>query len=220
MGLKDVELGKDVRIAQPALFDLLGVTYRLHPPAVAGNRWRWERSDSAFPRAYFAPGPILVSEGEGDTLLAHEQDALARLIGIDARAAVLLHGRAAEAALAALSNAGQTAFEPYRPVPIASRTAHRLAVDVTLDRPGILVLNEPFFPGWRALDGAREIPVLRANVLFRALVLTPGEHHLALEFAPAPWRVGGWISGGAMLVTLGLGIMALGRARRSLGASA
>ena len=65
----------------------------------------------------------------------------------------------------------------------------------------------------RARDGEREIPVLRANVLFRALALAPGEHRLELEFAPESWRIGGWISAGAALTTLALGAAALARKR-------
>ena len=84
-----------------------------------------------------------------------------------------------------------------------------------LDRPGILVLNEPFFPGWRAHDGARELPILRANVLFRALALSPGTHHLSLEFAPPAWRIGWWISLGTAALVFGLGILSLRKRRRS-----
>jgi hypothetical protein len=198
--------------ARPVLFDLLGVSYLLHPPVVAGGMWRWERSTEAFPRAYLAPGPVLVPEGEGTARLASEQDALARLAALDPRAQVLLHGRAAESALAAIGADDGRAFEPYRPVPLASRTANRLALEVQLAQPGILVLNEPFFPGWQARDGGREVPLLRANVLFRALVLGPGEHRIELEFAPISWRIGRWITVAAALTTLALAGLALGRA--------
>jgi hypothetical protein len=51
--------------------------------------------------------------------------------------------------------------------------------------------------------------VLRANVLFRALALTPGAHHLALEFAPPAWRIGWWISLGTAALVLGLGVLSL-----------
>ena len=196
------------RIAEPALFDLLGVTYRL----LSVPDWHWERSPSAFPRAYLVSRPIVVPEEEGFSL-AREREALARLVRINPRSSVLLHGAAAEQALAPLRSTGADAFEPYRSVAVASRTAHRLKLDVTLTRPGILVLNEPFFPGWRAHDGEREVPVLRANVLFRALALTPGEHHLELEFAPESWRVGGWISASALATTLALVAAALARTR-------
>ena len=200
---------------EPVLFDLLGVTHMLHPPSANARAWRWERSAAAFPRAYVVPGPIVVSEGEGDTLMARELEALERLAALDPRTAVLLHGSAAETALADIGAASGGAFEPYRPVPLTTRTANRLTLDVDLDRPGILVLNEPFFPGWRAHDGARELPILRANVLFRALALSPGTHHLSLEFAPPAWRIGWWISLGTAALVFGLGILSLRKRRGS-----
>jgi hypothetical protein len=193
---------------QPVLFDLLGVTHVLHPPSGNARAWRWERSAGAFPRAYLVPGPIVVPEGAGDTLMQRELDALERLVVLDPRTAVLLHGSDAEQALAATGIASETALEPYRAVPLGTRTANRLTLDVHVDRPAILVLNEPFFPGWGAYDDDRPLPVLRANVLFRALALTPGTHHLSLEFAPLAWRVGWWISVAAIAVVFALGLIA------------
>jgi hypothetical protein len=187
---------------EPVLFDLLGVTHVLHPPSGTARGWRWKRSAGALPRAYLVPGPLVVPEGEGDALIPREVDALERLATLDPHTHVLLHGPVAEAALAVSGVGPGAALEAYRPVPLAARTANRLALDVHLERPGILVLNEPFFPGWRASDGAHPVPILRANVLFRALVLGPGEHHITLEFAPPAWRAGWWISLGAAAVTL------------------
>jgi hypothetical protein len=197
---------------QPVLFDLLGVTHVLHPPSETTERWRWERSADAFPRAYLVPGPTVEAEGEGDAMLPREVEALERLAALDPHAHVLLHGRAAEAALAAIGAVPGAELEAYRPVPLAARTANRLALDVHLDRPGILVLNEPFFPGWQARDGAHAVPLLRANVLFRALALEPGDHHLTLEFAPVAWRIGWWISVVAVALTLALAASPVNRA--------
>ncbi len=177
----------------PVLFDLLGVTHFLRPASDREGDWRWERSATAFPRAYLAPGPIVVPEGAGATLVTREREALDRLEHLDPRQHVLLHGAAAEAALARVETATDE-LEPFRPVPLTTRAANRITLTATLERPGILVLNEPFFPGWRAWDGETELPVLRANVLFRAVVLAPGRHDLRLEFAPTSWRLGWWIS--------------------------
>jgi hypothetical protein len=192
---------------EPVLFDLLGVTHILHPPSEAARTWRWERSAGAFPRAYLVPGPIVVPEGDADAPIQSDVAALERLATLDPRTHVLLHGRAAEAALTAIGAGPGTALEAYRSVPLATRTANRLTLDVRLARPGILVLNEPFFPGWHARDGGDAIPVLRANVLFRALALTAGEHHIALEFVPLSWRAGWWISLGAATLTLALAVV-------------
>jgi hypothetical protein len=137
------------------------------------------------------------------------------LTQLDPRQQVLLHGTNVIAALTAAGATPSTSFEPFRPVPVAVRTANRIVLEVELERPGILILNEPFFPGWRALDGDAELPVLRANVLFRALALGVGDHRIALEFSPVAWRLGWWISVAAAVVTAGLGARAAYASLRS-----
>jgi hypothetical protein len=205
------DIGVPILATVPGLFDLLGVSHLLHPPRDEARAWRWERRASAFPRAYLVPGPIVVPEGQGDELMTAEINALFRLVDLDARHQVLLHGPAAETALAAIGATVGVPLEPFRPIPLTRRTANRIALAVHLDHPGILVLNEPFFPGWRARDGAVAMPVLRANGLFRALALTPGQHEIELEFSPAAWHVGWWVSAAALAVTLVLVLATLAR---------
>ena len=55
---------------------------------------------------------------------------------------------------------------------------------------GYVVLNDPYHPWWfAAVDGA-EAPVLRANVLFRAVAVPPGRHTVRFDFRPlaGAWR--------------------------------
>jgi hypothetical protein len=177
-------------VEEPVLFDLLGVTHVLRPLSEQPPRWQWDERPTAMPRAYLAPAPVVVPEGTDADEIAREVEVLARLVELDPRQAVLLDGTDAERALARAVVRPEQAFEPFRPVALAERRAHRLRLDVTLAAPGILVLNEPFFPGWRAWDAGAEIPVIRANGLFRALVLAPGDHQLTLEFAPRAWTIG------------------------------
>jgi len=47
-----------------------------------------------------------------------------------------------------------------------------------------VVLNDPYHPWWVAEVDGREVPVLRANVLFRAVRVGPGAHRVRFVFRP------------------------------------
>jgi hypothetical protein len=59
-------------------------------------------------------------------------------------------------------------------------------IEVTVDAAtgGVLVLNDVWHPWWRAtLDGA-PVEILRANVIFRAIVVPAGRHTVRFTFHP------------------------------------
>ena len=59
-------------------------------------------------------------------------------------------------------------------------------IEVRVDAPdgGFLLLNDVWHPWWRAtIDGA-PVEILRANVIFRAVALPPGEHVVRFAFNP------------------------------------
>jgi uncharacterized membrane protein YfhO len=51
-----------------------------------------------------------------------------------------------------------------------------------LSRPGYVVLLERYDSNWHALLDGREVPVLRANQLFRAVYAGPGQHQIRFEY--------------------------------------
>jgi len=59
-------------------------------------------------------------------------------------------------------------------------------VDVTAEAPGggFLLLTDAWHPWWRAEVDGRPAPVLKADVLFRAVALAPGRHRVRFYFAP------------------------------------
>ena len=59
-----------------------------------------------------------------------------------------------------------------------------VVIDVDAPAGGILVLNDVWHPWWRAtIDGAAA-DILRANVIFRAVVVPPGTHQVRFTFHP------------------------------------
>ena len=57
-----------------------------------------------------------------------------------------------------------------------------VAVDAPM--PAILLLNDVWHPWWRATLDGQPADILRANVIFRAVVLPPGTHNVRFTFAP------------------------------------
>ncbi len=74
-------------------------------------------------------------------------------------------------------------------------------LEVTTSEPGYLVLSDAFYPGWTATVGGNFAPILRADVLFRAVPIPAGTHNVIFNFEPTLWPLAALISG---IVWLGL----------------
>jgi hypothetical protein len=64
----------------------------------------------------------------------------------------------------------------------------RLVVDAK--KPGRLVLNDTWYPGWKADVDGRSVPIEHANVAFRAVRVPAGHHTVTFGYQPASARVG------------------------------
>ena len=95
---------------------------------------------------------------------------------VDPRKTVLLSRAPASLAAGALRAAG------------AARLVHyaNTEVEIAVDAPdgGLLLLNDVWHPWWRATLDGQPADILRANVIFRAVVLPPGTHKVRFTFAP------------------------------------
>lgn len=68
---------------------------------------------------------------------------------------------------------------------------------------GYVLFSETFVPGWRAFVDDREVPVVRANFMFRAVPITPGQHRVHMLYDPLPFKLGTIISGVTLLLVIG-----------------
>lgn len=77
---------------------------------------------------------------------------------------------------------------------VLERRPDGVRIEATANRPAYLVLVDAFYPGWRAtLDGS-SVPVLRANIGFRAVSMPAGRHRIEMTYRPAPLLWGSGIS--------------------------
>jgi len=83
---------------------------------------------------------------------------------------------------------------PSREVQVTERANDRVAVRAKLSRPGLLVISEGYYPGWRAVVDGIEAPVVRTNVMMRGVVLDAGEHEVVFHFRSRSIEVGAALS--------------------------
>jgi hypothetical protein len=77
---------------------------------------------------------------------------------------------------------------------------HLVNIQASLDRPGILVLADSFYPGWNAYVNGRQEKIYRANLFFRAVALSAGTHSVEFRYEPRSFAIGRAVS----IVTLSL----------------
>jgi hypothetical protein len=85
----------------------------------------------------------------------------------------------------------------WRAAAVLDRGPNHMAVRAS--GPGLLVLSEVAYPGWRLRVDGRPAAIETAHGLLRAVRLPEGEHLIELRFAPALPAIG-----------IGLGLLTLG----------
>jgi hypothetical protein len=84
---------------------------------------------------------------------------------------------------------------PLSLIPLSPEySPNAVKVEVALDRDGYLVLNDTYYPGWRAYVDGEEKEILRANYAFRAVPLESGQHTVFFEYDPLSFKMGFAIS--------------------------
>ena len=81
-----------------------------------------------------------------------------------------------------------------------------MEVTVSTSEKAVLVVSEISYPGWEASIDGQSVPVRRANYLFRAVEVPPGDHVVQFRFDPLSWKVG---LGASAITWLGLVVLAV-----------
>lgn len=89
----------------------------------------------------------------------------------------------------------------------------RVVVEVWAEEPSFLILSDAFYPGWEATVDGRPAPILRANILLRAVAVPAGGHTVEFTYRCRPLEVGLQLSV-AGLFALAAAAMALAWWRR------
>lgn len=91
-----------------------------------------------------------------------------------------------------------------------------LAASCRVSGPGLLLLDEIYYPGWEAAVDGEPTKIYRANVISRAVVVPRGSHVVTFRYKPASFYAGLGISLAAWAAALAT-IVALTNRRRKRG---
>lgn len=91
-------------------------------------------------------------------------------------------------------------------VRVITREPDRLAIEADSAAPGLLILSEMYYPGWKAqLDGV-PVSLVPANAVLLSVPIPAGTHRVVVYYMPASLWLGAIVSGGALFCC----ILALG----------
>jgi hypothetical protein len=75
-------------------------------------------------------------------------------------------------------------------VDLIARGPEQTRLRVSTGQPGLLVVGDPWYPGWMATVDGQPAPIVRAYSALRAVPIPAGTHEVVLTFAPLSFRFG------------------------------
>lgn len=197
----------NVAVKNESLLDLLGTRYLLMPAdMVPPAGWRHVLDDPA-PTAFDVTtggmrslDPYVLYENPnalprvfiaGSAEALDEDHTLDQLKRTDFRRTALLEGT-----VPSLPPTSATA--PLREASIARYTANEVVVHCEAGEPGILVFTDPWHPAWSCTVNGRAADALRADYVFRGVVLPTEACDVVFRFAPTSYVRGVYLSVAAL----------------------
>ncbi|HXV12963.1 MAG TPA: YfhO family protein [Candidatus Krumholzibacteria bacterium] len=80
--------------------------------------------------------------------------------------------------------------------------AREAAFAVELDRPGIVVVSDAYYPDWKATVDGQPVEILQANHAFRAVALPAGRHDVVMRYDASVLERGAAISASSLAVAV------------------
>jgi hypothetical protein len=187
--------------AEAPFLDFLNVRYAFSTDEL-GPRWTPLRENAgvtlyanqqAMPRAFMVYTSQVARSPSESLEMTLDPD-------FDFRHSVILEG-VSDPIMAKLQAASSIAPQ----VEITRTAPGEMTVQVMTGVPGILVLSEPYTPGWVATVDQEAAKILIANHAFRAVQVPAGRHTVTFSYQPTSFVLGAWISG----ISLGVLILLL-----------
>lgn len=91
-----------------------------------------------------------------------------------------------------------------------------VALSVQCDRDSLVVLNDRFYPGWKAKIDSVPATIYRANGFMRSVYVTKGSHLVEFDYRPDCLRFGLYLAALAIFVTLVLVMVSLAKPAKAV----
>jgi hypothetical protein len=180
-------------------------------PWAVRQDWQLRRNLAAYPRAWVvhsarvrAPASDPETRAEWIRTILYMNDPIwserDRPI-FDLRQAALIETHEKEGLKGFLSSAP---VGPSESVAVVRHEPQRVELRARLDRPGLVILAETNYPGWRLTIDGRPAPIWRANRMMRGAAVPAGEHTLVYTYEPLSFRLGAIGSSAGLIVLLAL----------------
>jgi hypothetical protein len=89
-------------------------------------------------------------------------------------------------------------------VTVARYDPQRVELEAVLNQPGLVVLADVDYPGWRLTIDGEPAAVYRVNLLMRGAAVGAGRHRLVYTYEPLSFYWGRWVSAAGMIVFFAL----------------
>ncbi len=110
-------------------------------------------------------------------------------------------GRSDEKEASSSSNFDRVSFNKAHSVSIVDYQSTMVSMKTESRSEAYLVFSDTYYPGWKAYIDGKENPILKVNLVMRAVKVPPGSHTVIWAYEPIAFYVGSGISF-ATLVTL------------------
>jgi hypothetical protein len=174
------------------MFDLLNVKYLLSQvkpesgrPVYTGEDAFIVEPQNVLPRAF-----VVYRVKSADSLDASLQ-LLSEIPGADSGRVAVVEGLPDN--LAASINQTAANLQPLA-AEFTQLGSGQVEINVGSPTPGLLVVSEQYYPGWRAEIDGTPTPIYAVDGIFRGAFLPAGQHRIVFVFDPASVKIGALIS--------------------------
>ncbi|HVT01015.1 MAG TPA: YfhO family protein [Patescibacteria group bacterium] len=73
---------------------------------------------------------------------------------------------------------------------ITSYTPNKIVVDVEAKKKSLLVLSDPYYPGWKAVVNGKPSKIYRTDYALRGVIIPEGKSSIAFTYDPESFKIG------------------------------